>query len=236
MNLHRILYFLNFIIFFIFYTLSYLTHSQWKSIIIILQNKKTNSKIRSCVNKIIFENYKKWSYKKAKEFKKLHYYKCRNINIVELENYSLYGLSEAIRNYNASNVNFIKYADFYVSGCLMKGLNDLLPLSTIPRRLLKNKKWRLENQYLYKKSLNPIFFGFDYWKIEKNQPQNYNLQIYDEKCDFLWKKINKLDNFSKNVFYLKYDYYFFKIRSNEQIGTMMNCSGEKIRLILKNIF
>ena len=45
--------------------------------------------------------------------------------------------------------------------------------------------------------------------------------------------IYNLDEFSKNVFYYKYDYNFDKIRSNKNISKLLNCSEETIRKNLK---
>ena len=121
-------------------------------------------------------------------------------------------------------------------------MTDLQPLTFIPKHLRRSKNWMSKitkyqkNKKYLKKTLNPSFIGTDNWMIEKRQKEETTQLekiIDDEYIANVWLKINEIDEYSKNIFYLKYNYQFEKIRSNKNISLIMNCSEEKVRKNLK---
>ena len=49
----------------------------------------------------------------------------------------------------------------------------------------------------------------------------------------IWQKIETLEPMKKRIFHLKYSHDFDKIRSNREIASLMGCSEEYIRVLLK---
>jgi hypothetical protein len=216
-----------------------LSVEQVKTINSIIINPSTNTEIRSKINKILYIYYEKWAINQAYTFKKLHKFKCRQIKIDELQIYSLKGLIDGIKNYNGKS-NFLEYIKIYIEGCLFEGMTELQPLTIIPKHIRRNSNWSSKNKKRYKKSLKPIFYGLDDWLIDKNIYNENTVYITNEKYNLtddyisnIWMKIYNLDDFSKNVFYYKYNYNFDKIRSNKNISKLLNCSEETIRKNLK---
>jgi hypothetical protein len=76
---------------------------------------------------------------------------------------------------------------------------------------MNNKEWLLN--------------GLSLERYNKEQTQKNNYYDYLE----IWNKINKLDFFTRQMFYYKFDFYFNKIRSNKHISELMCCSEENVR-------
>ena len=235
-----LLLFILFIIMNYYYSSAYLFSSQWSTINNILTNKQNYSpeQIRQ-VNKIIYTNYEKWASQKAIQFKQFHKYKCRGILNDELKLYATIGLNKAIKNYDPSKyrtTNFDLYATNYVMGELYTGLTDLQPLPIVKkyerRKSFKNRK---TNQTLQSIQILGEDENFDILKSTDSYNNKY--KEYDE----LWNKINDMSipNFTKKILKLKFSYEFNKIRSNQQVATLMGCSEEWVRhhlLVFKNNF
>ena len=215
------------------FTQNYLTKVQWKHIQNIIRNPNTLQSERDAVNNILYQKYCNWAYNKAFTFKQLHKYKCLHISIDELKMYSSSGLLKAIRNYNAS-YDFHNYADICITGELYKGMTDLYPITTIPRAE------RIKRQLVLKPRVPTAYIGKEEWRLSKSEnydqynsisPLN-NIIEYDryKEC---WRKIDKLDPFSKKVMYYKFDFYFTKIRTNKEIAVLMVCSEEHVRKYIK---
>ena len=215
----------------------HLSYEQMKTIDNLIKSKSLNFQQRTIINNILFASYEKYAIKKAIEFKKIHSFKCKNINTNELILCSKLGLFKSIKNYNG-NYSFIRYSDFYIKGELLKQLTSHFSSSLLPKNLrTKNKQNFSENELIeYKKKLQTKYISYsDNWQFDKlyntNKIENeilYNINEYENNKK-LWEKINNLDAFSKRIIYLKFDFYFNKIRSNKHISELMCCSEEMIR-------
>jgi len=208
------------------------------SIVHLIKNKELNSIQREKINTILFLSYEKWSVQKAKDFKKFHSYKCRNIDINDLIVSGRLGLFKSIKKYNG-NTSFIYFSEIYIKSELFRTLTNYFSISYISKKeRIKNKSnfTKLE-LYRYKKLLEPSWVGYsDYWRFDKLKDNTEtiidNLEN-QESNKRIWEKINTLDSSLKKIIHLKYDYDFNKIRSNKEIGELMAYSEENIRLKIK---
>ena len=211
---------------------NYLTKNQWISIKKIIQHPKIDIETREKINKLLFIYYNDWSLKKAYQFKKLHYHKCKHIPLSELSEYSSIGLLQSIQNYKGTS-EFTYYATFYINGELYNAITNLHPITSISKKLrrmkkeifvknpevfiLRNREWLLKNLSIKR---------FD---EEKEQLDNYF--YYKE----VWNKIDNLDPFTKQILRYKFNFYFDKIRSNNEVSELLCVSDETIRKTLVNI-
>jgi Bacterial regulatory proteins, luxR family len=219
------------------YANKYLTPKQWNDIDVIIKTPEAPLKIKSIVRKTIYDHYEKWALQKAKDFKTLHYYKCKNIQTDDLNIYALQGLHKSILNYNGSG-KFSNYAEIYITSALYTGLTNLLPLTTLPKSLRRNSAWKKKNNSIYRNSLNPYFAGFTNNIVEKKQYTEEIMDQYyeDDYYSDTWNYINNNnDAFSARVFRLKYSFDFKKIKSNKQIAQEMACSEEAVRQKIANV-
>lgn len=208
----------------------------------LIQNPLLPIKERSTIHLILYKSYEKWAIKKAVDFKNLHKYKCKNIQLEELIFYSKIGLFKSVKKYNGK-YNFINYSTIYVNSELLKLLTETYSLSNVPKKYRsKSKVFFSENelnkyQFLLEKNLACQYKNWEidslFVKNNKNEESNKIIQKYTD--------INELklvmDNISpeaKTIFNLKYDYNGNKIRSNKNIAQLLGCSEETIRKNFKN--
>jgi hypothetical protein len=240
----------------------YLTNSQWSSIRKILcfinsekEVKKEYQIMKIKINKIIYNKYENLAYIKAYHFKKLHFYKCKHIPLIELSLYSRSGLYKAIQNYNPE-YNFTSILHIYIRSELLKGLTELYPICRVSkseRRCRKNFLYKengidkdnnnvdnnveLERKRRnYVKSLNTEFVGTNGWLIDNNKKEKTILSKIIEENNYqeLWEKVILLKPIQSNIFQLKYDFYFTPLRTNLEISKLLNYSEEYIRINNKN--
>jgi hypothetical protein len=220
---------------------NHLSVSQLRVINSLITHPTISPNMRNKINSVLFNYFEKWAIHQAFVFKKYHCFKCRSIKGEELGIYAIKGLVDGIRNYNGKS-KFIDYIKIYINSQLLKGMTDLQPLTFIPKHVRRSKNWmskitkHQKNKKYLKKTLNPSFIGTNNWMVEKNQKEETTQLekiIDDEYIANVWLKINDIDEYSKNIFYLKYNYQFEKIRSNKNISLIMNCSEEKVRKNLK---
>ena len=203
--------------------------------------KKNNLDInqREVINKILYLSFEKLSVKKAIEFKKYHYHKCKNINIDDFIISSKFGLFKSIQKYNGKS-NFIYFSDIYIRSELLQTLTNHFSLSILPKKMrIKNKtnytSLELKN---YNKLLQTRLVDYsDEWQFDKLKEYNKNFildkfEIQESYMEF-WRKISLLKPFFRNILYLKYDFEFNKIRSNKKISELLCCSEENIRYNLR---
>jgi RNA polymerase sigma factor (sigma-70 family) len=196
----------------------------------ILQENKISGGDRIKINNLLYECYKDWTRKQVFKFKYKHYYK--RISTPELLLYGDVGLFKAIRKYNGK-AEFHKYAGIYIDGELKNAISDSYSLSIIPRAERKKKRNITNEVELeeYKNKLEVRTYGRpNHWTYNNNFLED--LIDEEEKQNFLrekWYKINQLSGFQKRIMYLKYDYEFNSIRSNNKIGKLMCCSEEWVR-------
>lgn len=238
-----------------------ITNEQWNHIKNILKNKSTNPSIKKKVHHILYTKYENMAYWKAYQFKKFHSYKCRDISLAELSLYSKIGLYKAIQNYNP-NYQLYPFMKIYIQGELYKGITELYPICSISKEERKKRKTISREDYqnltsdekkllfmkrkLYKRLIDTKFIGKEDWIIDKNRDDdfmdgsNINLQSISErdKYEKVWYQINNqsfITPFQKRIFQLKYDFYLNKIRTNREIGELMVCSEEYVRINLSRM-
>ena len=145
------LYLLFFLFFLFLYLLLFdslhLSTYQLKLINNLIKNKNLEKEQRLKINNLLYISYEKWSIKKAIDFKNLHYYKCKNININELTLSSKIGLFKAIQNYNGKS-DFTYFSQFYVKHELYKILTTYYQYSSVPKNIRKKSKKNLSNEEL----------------------------------------------------------------------------------------
>ena len=220
-------------------SINYLTQKQWIDIKHILQHpKSTNAMIDTC-NQIIFQHYKHYAYNMAYDFKTTYYTKCRHISLDELKLYASRGLLHAISRYNASMpFLFSKYASIYIKGELYYGMSELHPLTLLPISKRINKQWRTQHLVLYKKMTNTKFMShYDYYDdlyISTHENTHIYLDKYNQLLK-LWNIINELDEQDKKIMKYKYNFYFQKLRSNQEIADLLGYSSETIRKKINKI-
>lgn len=150
----------------------------------------------------------------------------------------------------------------YIHGELYKGITELYPICSISKEERKKKKTISREDYqnltsdekkllfmkrkLYKRLIDTKFIGNEDWIIDKNRDDdfmdgsNINLQSISErdKYEKVWYQINNhsfITPFQKRIFQLKYDFYLNKIRTNQEIGELMVCSEEYVRINLSRM-
>jgi DNA-directed RNA polymerase sigma subunit (sigma70/sigma32) len=175
----------------------------------------------------------------AYDFKTTYYKKCRHISLNELKLYASRGLLDAILGYNASmSFSFSKYASIYIKGELYYGMSEMHPLTLLPISKRMNKKWRTQNLVVYKKMTNTKFMShYDYYDglyVSTHNDSDVFVNKYKELIE-LWNIINHLDEEYKKIMKYKYNFYFQKIRSDEEIGDLLGYSGETIRKKINEI-
>jgi RNA polymerase sigma factor (sigma-70 family) len=205
------------------------------SVVSLIKNNKLNSMQREKINTILFLSYEKWSVQKAKDFKKFHSYKCRNIDINDLIVSSRLGLFKSIKKYNG-NTSFIYFSEIYIKSELFRTLTNYFSQSIIPKkeRMKSKANFTKIELHKYKKLLEPSWVSYsDYWRFDKyNKKTECILDRIERKesRDKIWEEINKLDPTLKKIIHYKYDYDLNTIRSNREIGELMAYSEENIRL------
>ena len=239
-----------------------ITPAQWKSIRFLLTHENTSVSMTKQIKTKIFYRYSGWALYQAIQFKKFHKHKTRNITLKDLTMYSQIGLYKAIKKYQGK-YPFHPHVNIYIQGELLKGLTDLHPITSVSKKerssSLKKKmeEVRLKNgtvsdlgkqKWIYKRNLDSRFIGKEEeWMFDKLGRNGgghesiysvrYEMYEYQQIWQHIWQKIETLDPMKKRIFHLKYRYDFEKIRSNREIGTLMGCSEEYIRVLLKrNIF
>jgi RNA polymerase sigma factor (sigma-70 family) len=197
----------------------YLTKQEWKYI--IDNNLLQNNLIKKKVNEIIYKKYNKLCYFKARNFKRLHKYKCKDIKEEELFIYAIIGLFKSVKNYNG-NVELIYYANKYI-------LSELYSVMTKKREMKT-----LNKHYKYNDYEND-----EYQDLLESENNEYTKNLYENKKYIeYWKIINNINNkTTKKIAKYKYDFYFNEIRSNSEIAELLCYSDETIRkhiIIIKN--
>ena len=232
----RLSYFLLLLILHVCRTL-HLSSNQMNIITNLIKNESLDVYQRSKINTILYHAYEKWAVKKAKDFKKFHKYKCRNIDINDLILSSKFGLLKSIKKYNGRSY-FLYFSDIYVKSELLKTLTEYHTFSSVSKYLrIKSKKEFSVNQLMvYKENLKPNFVSysnkwvFDMYSYEEKPLDKliHKHQINEIK-NKIWKKVSTLNFIERTIFSLRYDYDFQVLRAYENISKIMNFSEETIR-------
>jgi hypothetical protein len=203
----------------------------------LIKNKKhqMNPREREQLNKVLYRCYEKYAVVKAYEFKRMHFYKCKNIDTQELLLSSKVGLYKAIQRYNA-NYSFVHFSEMYIKSELLKTLTYAFSLSAVPKSVRMKSKKSFTKKYNH--FLNPQLvhsFEMDCFSRVDCFPSRFSNHFHEEKEDFekyreIWYKIDhEMKPFVKRILFLKFDYSFQPIRSNKVISQLMCVSEEMVR-------
>jgi hypothetical protein len=220
----------------------YLNHQSWNHINSFLQNKnKYQPEEVNKVHKIIYTNYEKWALYKSYLFKKLHYYKCKEITQSELNLYASLGLHKAIQNYNPEkNVSFSFYATNYVMGELYNCMTILQTNNYIVKRERRRKHYNRNNKSKTDSHIHvPMILGTDDYLFSQKQKglqkpdlfdYRYNINLHNV-CESFWERIESMDipPLTKKIMKLKYSFDFTQSRSNKYVSILLCCSEETVR-------
>lgn len=207
----------------------YLTKTKWTNInkFLINKNKYTNEQVDT-INKIIYKNYENWAFYTSYQFKKFHFFKCKEIPQYELNLYASLGLNKAIQKYNPNkNVTFSVYAKSYIYGELYNGITELYPINTFAKDERSKSIYNRNNIT----TISLLIRNDDYmFKTITSQTNMINSKLY-KRYEELWNIIFSIDIplLTKNIIQLKYSFDFNKIRSNKQISILLCCSEENVR-------
>jgi hypothetical protein len=118
-------------------------------------------------------------------------------------------------------------------------MSELHPLTLLPISKRISKQWRTQHLVLYKKMTNTKFMShYDYYdhlyKSNENSENNHERE-YMMILTQLWNIINHLDEEDKKIMKYKYNFYFQKIRSNQEMGYLLGYSSETIRKKINKI-
>ena len=224
------------ILYFYFIKSFHLNSNQIQSINNLIKKNQLTNNQREQINIILYHCYKKYAIKKTYEFKKLHSYKCQDIDTDELLFSSYMGLYKGIKKYNGE-IPLNKHSDIYIKSELLKTITEKFNLSPVPKSIRKKGKEQMSTieKNTYKKNLEPKLISYDnYWQFDKIYKNNivnneHNNIIEKEYYTNIWQVINNLEPYDKKIFHYKYDFYLNKIRSNKNISELMCCSEEAIR-------
>jgi RNA polymerase sigma factor (sigma-70 family) len=202
---------------------------------LVVSNKLTNIQ-RDKINRILFKAYDKYSIKQSYDFKKLHYHKCRDIDIREMIMCSRIGLWKAIQRYNGK-YNLINYSKIYIKSELLRLLTDKYSLSVLPKevRTKSKAKYTAEELKTYKQLLQGETSNYyTNWQLDAmyRGEQKDSLHRMTEKHE-VFEQIDILSRKTspeiRNILHLKYLSDDTKVLSNKKIATLLSCSEETIR-------
>ena len=201
-------------IIYIIYGYKYISSYEWSLIRKKLLDNNINSDEKLEIKKNIFNKYKYRTYIKAKEFKLLNKQVTTNIKVEDLGAYALVGLLESIHNFNPTNTtSFALYSDKFINNkleyCVFK-------LKYINKYNLTTDKYNsTTDKYNSTTDINN----------NNIQDRNYYYSpIYQWYIPY-WNCINnELSPFTKKIIQLKYSETFDKVRNNQEIAQIMNCT------------
>jgi RNA polymerase sigma factor (sigma-70 family) len=220
----------------------FLNKNQWCLIDRLLLNPNTSNIMKNKIHYILFKYYDQWAFTKAYKFKQFHRYKCSHISVLELYTYASFGLYKSIKSFRSEyRLSFASYAENIINYELLKGLSDLHPITSVSKSI---RKKGYSDKMKHKPSNKIQLIGKNDWIFDKNFKNHFTHndntpldQILEtNKYIYLWSKINCLNPFQKRIIYLKYNFYFERIRSNKEVSIMMCCSEEWIRQNIVIIF
>jgi len=214
----------------------HLNSNQKATINKILSNQSASLIQKNIVKKILYKSYEKFAIKQANEFKKTHYYKCRDIHNDEIQVYAKYGLWKSITKFKGY-ISLDKFSLIYIKSELYKMITDKYSCSILPKSIrIKSKKklsydQRIKYNYLLKTYITSNDWVFDKLNIEQNSVLD-NIYFKDS-FEQIWNIIHNSDLFdykTKRILSLKYDFEFNKIRSNKKISEIIGYSEEYVRI------
>ena len=176
---------------------------------------------------ILYSRHVPLAKKTIADFCRFHKFKTKHVCVDDLEQYAFMGLIHAIKNYNGQSL-FHSYAKIYIQGALYNGLTKHYPIAKVSAKERRKKKSFVN--YTYEtcgemNSVNNRYLGKNDYIVHESQSE----EIHQDLTRDLWIKIYDLPAFIRRIVYLKYDYHFTIIRSNEEVADYMGCSEETVR-------
>ena len=193
----------------------HLTPQQMYSARGLLMNPALTVAQRQSVQNLLYVSHEKWAIKKAKEFKQLHHYKCRDISADELVLSSRIGLLKSSKKYDGRSA-FVQFSEIYVKSELLRTLT--MRLSSTRDRLKSTQSAKITRVVEMLDRLVPT-----------ETPTPEENQKTSDFYKSVWQFVDTFDAFTKRVIWLKYNYEFKAQRSNRQIAVLMCCSEETVR-------
>jgi len=229
----------------------HLTPQQMYSARGLLMNPALTVAQRQSVQNLLYVSHEKWAIKKAKEFKQLHHYKCRDISTDELVLTSRIGLLKSSKKYDGRSA-FVRFSEIYVKSELLRTLTMRLSItnciSTRDRLKSKNTPTNVTRVVEMLDRLVPSEtttpeenqktseFYKSVWQFVdtlRRTPDAKRKEFEDSSSaaeeGFRREHVGRIDAFTKRIIWLKYDYEFKVQRSNRQIAELMCCSEETVR-------
>jgi hypothetical protein len=182
-------------------------------------------------NKIYIDHVYKWSLYNSWEFKRKHnnLKVIRNVDIYELNYYSIKGLYLASNNYQGF-ASFYLYAKPIIYYNLLQSITDLGAIKRLPHRLIVNRQWKNNNSKIYKSLMMPPTYMSEY------EGDFFKVRSPDSKINIIISIVNDFDSYDKLLFYYLYDVdTLAKIRTYSHVAKLMCCSNESIRINIKRI-
>ena len=207
-------------LFFVYIQTLHLSPKQMYSARGLLMNPALTDAQRQSVQNLLYVSHEKWAIKKAKEFKQLHHYKCRDISTDELVLSSRIGLLKSSKKYDGRSA-FVRFSEIYVKSELLRTLTMRLSITNCI-----STRDRLKSSQTAK--ITRVVEMLDRL-VPTETPTPEENQKTSEFYKSVWQFVDTLDAFTKRVIWLKYDYEFKVQRSNKQVAELMCCSEETVR-------
>ena len=203
-----------------------ITPSQWDFLHHYLKSPSTTPSMKNKANLILFHRHLPLVHKMVYDFRAYHKRKSMNIMNDDLLFYGYKGLYDSVRKYNPE-YNFVQFAKIYIQGALYKGISVHNPIS---KQSMKERRKRVvfKDAAIYELRRNYYLRHKDF--IASPKPIYEDDYLYAQ----IWNKINDFKPFAKRLFYLKFDFYLNKIRSNKEVALLMDCSEEWARRNIHN--
>jgi len=199
-----------------------ITPNQWTILQKYAQNKEQLQP--SMVEKyqlILYSRHVPLAKKTISDFCRFHKFKTKHVCMDDLEQYAFMGLMHAIKNYNGHYL-FHSYAKIYIQGALYNGLTKHFPISKVSAKQRRKKKPFVKYTYETCGEMDTVKNSY-LGKTDYIAHESQSEEIHQDLTRDLWIQIYKLPPFIRRIVYLKYDYHFTRIRSNEEIADYMGC-------------
>lgn len=211
-----------------YFVCGYLTKPHWNTMNKILQSDLPNN-IKKEVKDTIYIHHHNWCNKFTYKFIETNNFKLSKQQISELKTYASLGLCKSIEKYNGTG-NFYIYSCIYMKSELYKGITNITPMKLLPHRLRVNKKWKQNNENLYKDSMKKVYCSDKYVKSVAHNLNENNREKIEEA-------LYNLDGDELRLFKYRYDIITFKkINTLYKISQLYCCSIETIRKKLNKIY
>ena len=219
----------------VFYPFAYvagykiISPNHWNYLQACVVSKDTTSSMRQKINHILFQRHIPYVYGLTTRFRNEHYRKSKNIGKEDMLAYAYKGLYDSVKNYNGKYC-FVNFARLHINGALYKSLTEHNQISVLSKNERRKKTTHInhnqielrKNTYLQKRDYLP--------SLETTQPKHsiHSFHMIDV-CKQKWDMIHTFPPFVKRCFYLRFDFYFNRIRSNKEVAELMCCKEEWVR-------